>query len=133
MLAPMGLVALVGVIAIIVAHMRRQVPPSVTLPSLRFWTAAPVQPADRRRLRRPPLTWPLALQVVAAALLALALARPALPSLPGLATERTEPQHTIVLLDGSTSMLAVPAEGAGTKWDEARAERRRASRRVAER
>jgi Ca-activated chloride channel homolog len=124
LLAPLGLAALVAVPVIILFHMRHVTPPRRPVPSLRFWEAAKPQPAEDRRLRRPPLSLPLLLQIAAAALLALALARPAtagqLAALaPGL---HSEPRHLILLLDGSTSMGAVTDDAGGTRWEAARQE-----------
>lgn len=122
-LAPIGLFALAALAAIVVIHMRRQTPPAITLPSLRFWEPANAENSDRRRLRKPPITLPLVLQLLAALAIAFALARPAMDALPGMAGQRTTPQHTIVLLDGSTSMLGLADdEGSGTMWDLARDE-----------
>lgn len=122
LLAPLGLAALLAIPLIILFHMRHTTPPRRPVSSLRFWEAARPLPAEERRLRRPPLTLPLILQLLAVALLALALARPAtagqLASLaPGL---RTEPRHLILLLDGSTSMGAISDVQGQSRWDAAR-------------
>jgi hypothetical protein len=122
LLAPLGLLGLVTVPLIIVMHMRHTTPPRRPVPSLRFWQAANPRPAEERRLRRPPLSPLLLLQLTAAILIAAALARPAtagqLAALaPGL---HGEPQHLILLLDGSTSMNAVPDAGGPSRWETAR-------------
>jgi Ca-activated chloride channel family protein len=70
------------------------------------------------------LTLPLLLQLVAAALLAFALARPATAAqlaafAPGL---RAEPRHLIILLDGSTSMSALAGSPPLSRWESARQE-----------
>lgn len=124
LLAPLGLAALIAAPVIILFHMRHTTPPRCPVPSLRFWAAANPRPAEERRLRRPPLSLPLILQLVAVALIALALARPAttgqLAALaPGL---HGEPKHLLLLLDGSTSMEAIPTPGGLTHWETARAE-----------
>ncbi|HYI24996.1 MAG TPA: BatA domain-containing protein [Thermomicrobiales bacterium] len=120
-LAPIGLLALLAVAAIVLIHMRQRTPPVIHLPSLRFWEPVREDSLDRRRLRRPPITLPLILQVMAALLLAFALARPAMDAIPGIASQRTTPEHVIVLLDGSTSMLATTeATNSTTHWDLAR-------------
>lgn len=117
-LAPLGLAALVTVAIVIAIHMRRRTPPVLTLPSIRFWRPAPEDHAERNRLRRPPLTLPLILQVLVATLIALALARPVVEGVAGLATERSVPEHVIVILDGSTSMQAVDRLQSKTRrWD----------------
>jgi hypothetical protein len=123
LLAPIGLAALVAVIAIVLIHMRQHTPPIVQLPSLRFWDPVREDSLDKRRLRRPPITLPFVLQLVAAGLIALALARPVIDALPGLAGQRTTPQHVIVVLDGSTSMLATTSAASDTThWQLARGE-----------
>jgi hypothetical protein len=124
LLAPLGLAALAALPIIILLHMRHTTPTRRTTPSLRFWEAANPRPADARRLRRPPLTWPLILQILAAAAIAIALARPATAAqlaalAPGL---HSEPRHLFVLLDGSTSMSATTGAGTESRWDAARRE-----------
>lgn len=123
LLAPVGLAALLALAAIVLIHMRRRTPPRLTVPSLRFWEPASADSADRRRLRRPPLTLPFVLQLLAALVIGIALARPAVDALPGLARQRTVPEHTMIVLDGSTSMLSLAStEGQQTRWDHARNE-----------
>src|SRR5215216_6296391 len=124
LLAPLSLTALVAVPIIILFHMRHTTPTRRPVPSLRFWEAATPRAADARRLRRPPLSLPLLLQIAAAALLAVALARPATAAqlaalAPGL---HAEPRHLILLLDGSTSMNATPGGTSLSRWEEARRE-----------
>ncbi len=124
LLAPLGLLALAAIPVIILLHMRHTTPPRRPVPSLRFWQAANPRPAEERRWRRPPLSLPLLLQLAAAILLAVALARPAtagqLAALaPGL---HGEPEHLILLLDGSTSMSALPTAGGEGRWETARQE-----------
>jgi Ca-activated chloride channel family protein len=124
LLAPLSLLALIGVPLIVLFHMRHTTPPQRHVASLRFWQAADPRPAEERRLRRPPLTLPLLLQVLAVVLLAFALARPATanqiaaiaPALHG------EPQHLLLLLDGSTSMTATPPGATQSRWESAREE-----------
>jgi hypothetical protein len=124
LLAPLGMIALVAIPVIILFHMRHTTPTRRPVPSLRFWEAANPRPADARRLRRPPLSLPLLLQIAAAALLAVALARPATAAqlaalAPGL---HAEPRHLILLLDGSTSMSAATGATARSRWEVARLE-----------
>ncbi|MDQ2654413.1 MAG: BatA domain-containing protein [Chloroflexota bacterium] len=123
-LAPLSLLALIGVPLIVLFHMRHTTPPRRYVGSLRFWQAADPRPAEERRLRRPPLSLPLLLQILAVALLAFALARPATASqiaaiAPGL---HGEPQHLLLLLDGSTSMAATPPGATQSRWESARQE-----------
>lgn len=122
LLAPVGLTALLAIPIILYFHMRHTTPPRRVVPSLRFWELAEPRPSAERRFRRPPLTLPLILQLAAAVLLALALARPATANqlaalAPGL---HAEPSHLIILLDGSTSMSAVVGGERQTRWDLAR-------------
>jgi hypothetical protein len=122
LLTPLGLLALAAIPVIILLHMRHTTPSRRPVPSLRFWDAAKPKPAEERRLRRPPLSLPLLLQLLAVAALALALARPATAArlaalAPGL---HAEPRHLIVLLDGSTSMSATTGTPPRTRWDAAR-------------
>ncbi len=124
LLAPLGLAALIALPIIVLLHMRHTTPTRRPTPSLRFWEAANPRPADARRLRRPPLTWPLILQLLAAAAIAIALARPATAAqlaalAPGL---HAEPRHLFILLDGSTSMTATTGDGAESRWEAARRE-----------
>ncbi len=121
LLAPLGLVALLAVAAIVLIHMRRRTPPVIVMPSLRFWEPATAESSDRRRLRKPPISLPLILQLIAALAIAFALARPAMDALPGVASQRTTPEHTMIVLDGSTSMLGLAGDDESrTKWDLAR-------------
>lgn len=122
-LAPLGLLAVTAAVVIVVIHMRRRTPPGLVLPSLRFWDPVEAEHADKRRIQMPPITWPLVLQVLAALAIAFALARPVLDAIPGFATQRSDPANTILILDGSTSMLAQAREGdSRTRWDMGRNE-----------
>ncbi len=120
LLAPLGLLALVAVPLIVLFHMRHFTPVERPVPTLRFWIEASPERTEDSRLRLPPLSLLLILQVVAAALIGLALARPAVTdALTGL-SQRTEPVHLIILLDGSTSMSAVDAAEGKSRYEEAR-------------
>lgn len=124
LLAPLSLAALITIPVIILFHMRHTTPARRPVPSLRFWQAANPRPAEARRLRRPPFSLPLLLQIAAAAILAIALARPATAAqlaalAPGL---HGEPRHLILLLDGSTSMSARPPASSLSRWEAARLE-----------
>ncbi|MCA9877227.1 MAG: BatA domain-containing protein, partial [Thermomicrobiales bacterium] len=122
LLAPLSLAALIGVPLIVLFHMRHTTPPQRPVASLRFWQAADPRPAEERRLRRPPFSLPLLLQILAVVLLAIALARPATASqiaaiAPGL---HGEPRHLMLLLDGSTSLAATPPGAEQSRWESAR-------------
>ncbi|MCC6314710.1 MAG: BatA domain-containing protein [Thermomicrobiales bacterium] len=124
LLAPLGLLALVALPTIVLLHMRHTTPREKPIPTLRFWLAAEPKPTRRPRLRRPPFTLLLLLQLLAAAALAIALARPVVAgALAPLGFDlRTEPRHLLVLLDGSTSMAARGSASGTTRYEEARAE-----------
>ncbi|MDQ3655621.1 MAG: VWA domain-containing protein [Chloroflexota bacterium] len=123
LLTPLGLGALLALAAIVLIHMRRRTPPVTAVPSLRFWEPATAESSDRRRLRKPPVTLPFILQLIAALVIAFALARPAMPALPGVASQRTTPEHTMIVLDGSTSMLGLAGgDDSRTRWNLARDE-----------
>ena len=83
LLAPLGLLALVALPLIVVLHMRRTTPRLLPVPTLRFWLAAEPEQVQRTRWRRPPLSWALLLQLLAAAALALAIGRRPIEALAG--------------------------------------------------
>ncbi|MGC4108317.1 MAG: BatA domain-containing protein [Thermomicrobiales bacterium] len=121
MLAPLGLLAGLSLVAIVLLHMRRQVPATRRVSSLRFWTPASRDDLERSRFRKPPFSWLLLLQLLAAAALTLALARPFTDGVLGAFAGRTDPRHDIVILDGSTSMQAVTnLDTNRTRFDDAR-------------
>jgi hypothetical protein len=109
--APAGLWLLATIPLIVVLWLLKPRRPRVRIPSVLLW---PSSTAERRsatpwqRLRSHPLLW---LQVLIAALLALAAAQPFLPA------EAAE-QRVIVLLDASGSMRATDV--APSRWDAAR-------------
>ena len=121
LLLPAGLIALLALPVIVLLHMRHTKPRLRPVPTLRFWLVAQPEPVEEIRLRRPPITLLLILQLLIAAAVALALAQPvtsrALNAL-GI-TARSGPVHLILLLDGSTSMTAAHPTG-GTRFDVAR-------------
>lgn len=121
-LAPIGLLGLLGLPLVILYHMRHTTPEIRPVPTLRFWRAATDQQPEHERFRRPPLSLLLILQLALVALLALALSRPtASRALAGLGA-RTEAQHRIILLDGSTSMSARDGGRDRTRYEAARAD-----------
>ncbi|MEA2585402.1 MAG: hypothetical protein QOF33_3487 [Thermomicrobiales bacterium] len=120
LLAPLGLVALVGLPLVVLYHMRHTTPTVRPVPTLRFWLAAVDQQTEQARFRRPPLTLLLLLHLIIVGLLAFALMRPAaIDAWAGLG-RRTEPTHVIILLDGSTSMVATDTASGRTRFEEAR-------------
>jgi hypothetical protein len=122
LLAPAGLFAAISLGIVLLLHIRRQTPPPRSFPSLRFWTPSETSEADRHRIRRPPITLPLLLQLLVALLVTLALARPAVSDAFAAIGGRTSPQHRIVLVDGSTSMLAHNEDEQRSRWEHARQE-----------
>lgn len=121
LLAPLGLLAAISLPLIILIYMRRQQPIPRAIPSLRFWNPALGQERDRSRLRRPPLSLLLLLELLIAALLTFALTQPAAEKALGAFGARSTPLHQIVLLDGSTSMLATDGTSNQTRFDLGRA------------
>jgi hypothetical protein len=110
--APFGLLLLGAIPVIVGLWLLRPRRPRVRIPSVLLW---PSSTAERRsatpwqRLRNHPLLW---LQLLIAALLALAAAQPFLPA-------EAADQRLIVLLDASGSMRATDV--APSRWDAARA------------
>ena len=120
-LTPLGLLAGLSLAAIVLLHMRRQIPERRIVPSLRFWSETRREDRERSRLRRPPFSWLLVLQLLAALAVTLALARPVAGDLFGSLGGRTTPEHQIVILDGSTSMQAATSiDSPDTMFTEAR-------------
>lgn len=122
LLAPIGLAALIGIPLVILLHMRNTTPNLRPVPTLRFWLVALQEHRERMSFRRPPFNLLMLLQMLIVGLVAFALARPVTTSaLSGLG-QRTEPQHLIVLLDGSTSMSATDTANGETRFEAARQE-----------
>ena len=112
LLAPAGLIALLGIPLVVLFHMRQTTPVVRDVPTLRFWRLAVREEADQERFKRPPITLLFILHLLLILLLGIALARPAASRALGGLGSRTEPRHVILLLDGSTSMSAIdPATG----------------------
>jgi hypothetical protein len=120
LLAPAGLFAAISLGIVLLLHIRRQTPPPRIFPSLRFWTKSESTETDRQQIRRPPITLPLILQLLLAAIVTLALARPAMGGAIGSLGGRTTPLHQIVLLDGSTSMIAHAPDEQRTHFEHGR-------------
>lgn len=120
LLAPLGLVALIGVPLVVFFHMRHTTPSERRVPTVRFWRTVAPTPADDARLKRPPLSLLLVLQLLAVCALALALARPAISGAFAGLTGNAAPVHLIVLLDGSTSMEATDTETGQRRFDVAK-------------
>jgi len=108
LLAPLGLLGLIGVPIIVLLYMRTTTPAQRRIPSTRFWQPALTTPRESRRFRPPPLTPLFLVHVLLALLLTLALARPVSAHFLSRLGSRTEPKHLILVIDGSTSMAAIP-------------------------
>lgn len=100
LLAPLALILLAILPAVIlIIHWLRGRSRRVRVPAIFLWAGLPPAVSGTTRLRRPPLTILLALQLLAAAALALALARPATPG-------ANQPRHLALVIDASASMQA---------------------------
>lgn len=119
-LNPLGLWWLLLVPALIAVYMLRAKPQRRTVSSLRLWRRLPDIDRPKARIRRPPLSLLLFLQLLLLAAGAIALVRPALTA---PATGRTT-----ILLDASGSMLA--SDGGSTRFERARSEAMRLARDV---
>ena len=118
-LAPLGLAALIGIPLVVLLHMRRTTPRELPVPTLRFWLMAVREEAERTRWRRPPITPLLLLHLLIVAALGFGLTRPATSEVFAGLAARSELRHTILLIDGSTSMAATDAAD-GTRFTAAK-------------
>jgi hypothetical protein len=100
--APLGLIALLAIPAIIAIHLLRRRFPVRPVAGLFLWTAAHEVPDGGRRIDRLPWTLSLLLECLAALALALIIAGATFAS-----SARSE--HLVVLLDDSASMTAAEA------------------------
>jgi hypothetical protein len=107
----LALAALVVPLAIYLIHWLFGSRRRMRVPALFLWADLPQAPTARARRRLPPFSWLLVLQLLAATLAAIALARPASPSEP--------PRHVAFILDASASMLATDI--GPTRFEAARA------------
>lgn len=104
LLAPLAALAALSLPLIVILHMRHSRSQPLPVTTLRFWAEATRNRRQRLALRRPPRSLLLFLQLLAAALIALALIRPAIP-VPGL-PGNAPPRQLIVVLDRSAAMRA---------------------------
>src|SRR5207253_1973115 len=111
LLAPMALAALVVPVVIYVIHWLFGSRRRVRVPALFLWSDLPQARTGRSRRHIPPFTWLLLLQLLAAALAAVALARPVGPLEP--------PRHLALVFDASASMQATDISP--TRFEAARA------------
>lgn len=112
-LAPLAALFALSLPLIVALHLRRSRSRPLPVTTLRFWREATRDRRERLALRPPPRALLLLAQLAIAALLCLALARPALPlpGLPGNAARR----QTIVVLDRSTAMRATDVGASGAE------------------
>jgi Ca-activated chloride channel homolog len=103
-LAPLAALFALSLPLIVILHMRHSRSQPLPITTMRFWAEATRHRRQRLALRRPPRSLLLFLQLLAAALIALALIRPAIP-IPGL-PGNAPPRQLIVLLDRSAAMRA---------------------------
>lgn len=104
LLTPFAALFALSLPLLVLLHMRRARMRALPVTTLRFWEEAHRQQRQRIAFHRPPRSLLLLLQLLAAALIVLALVRPALP-LPGLPGSMP-PRQLIVLLDRSVAMRA---------------------------
>jgi Ca-activated chloride channel family protein len=109
-LAPIALTALLVPVAIYLVHWLSGSRRRLRVPAVFLWTDLPQASMGRSRRRWPPITLLLLLQLLAAALAATALARPATPNDP--------PRHLALILDASASMQSTDV--APTRFDATR-------------
>lgn len=116
LLAPLGLGLLLLLPIIFILHMLQVRRQQFRIPSIHFWRQATREIREQPKLRRPPFTLLLLLQLLAAALLAFGLSRPQVLGV--LAGGEFQSSHTIVLIDASASMLAT--DGGSTRFSAAK-------------
>jgi hypothetical protein len=109
-LAPIALLALLVPVVIYLVHWLFGSRRRLRVSALFLWADLPQASMGRSRRRRPPITLLLLLQLLAAGLAALALARPA--------THSDPPRHLALILDASASMQATDV--APTRFEAAR-------------
>ncbi len=101
LLNPLGLLGLLALPVIVVLHMQRERSRREVVSSLRLWSFLEVQLRGQRP-RQIPFTWLLLLDLLIAALFALALSRPQV----SFAAFADPNRHVLILFDPSASMLA---------------------------
>ena len=112
-LAPLGLLALLTVIPLVVLYLVKPEPERVELPTLRFLTEDLGQSASSPLLERLLRSLLLLIQLIALVLLATSLATPYIT-----VSEETTVEETVLVVDGSGSMTTT--EGGTTRFAQAR-------------
>ena len=110
-LAPLAFAALTVPLAIYAIHWLFGTRRRYVVPAAFLWRDLPHAATGRRRRQLPPFSWLLALQLAAATLGVLALARPTVPGQP--------PRHVALILDASATMQATDV--APSRFEAARA------------
>ena len=108
-LQPAGLWLLGLIPVVVLLHLFRSNPRRQRVPSVFLWRDLNRDLTTSRRWRPPPISLLLVLQLLAIAVVALAVASPRMTAPP--------PRHLLVLLDGSASMLATDV--APSRFDDA--------------
>jgi hypothetical protein len=116
LLQPLGLLGLLSLPVIVLLHLWHERNRNAVIPSLNLWNWLERE-VRGPQMRLPPLTPVLLLQLAAAALLSLALARPRLDFLAGPAALN----RVVVVVDTSSSMAAVDLNPSRLGWAQARA------------
>jgi hypothetical protein len=111
-LAPLGLLALLTVVPLVVLYLVKPEPERVELPTLQFLTEQLGQSASSPLLERLLRSLLLLIQLVALVLLATSLATPYIT-----VSEETTVEETVLVVDGSGSMTAV--DGGTTRFSQA--------------
>jgi hypothetical protein len=105
-LSPLGLVALLSVVPLLVLYLVRPDPTRFRLPTLEFLTASEETATDRPALRRLRRNLLLLLQLLVLVCVALALASPYVTVL-----GETQVEETVLVVDDSASMTVTDADG----------------------
>jgi Ca-activated chloride channel family protein len=111
LLAPIGLVTLLVPLTIYLVHWLSGSRRRLRVSAVFLWSDLPQASMGRARRRWPPITLLLVLQLLAASLVALTLARPGTPTDP--------PRHLALIVDASASMQSTDVTP--TRFDAARA------------
>ncbi len=109
----LGFLALIPVV--IALHMLRSRRPPQIISSTMLWRQVNQERVGQLALKPPVVSLPLILQLLAILLLAAALAAPGLLA-------QGKARHVLILLDGTTSMLATDTLSGATRFDVARSQ-----------
>src|SRR5687767_10703614 len=115
-LQPLGLLGLLSLPVIVLLHLWHERNRHATIPSLNLWRWLERE-VRGPRMRLPPITPVLLLQLAAAIALSLALARPRLDFLAGPATLN----RLVVVMDTTSSMAATDVNPSRLGWAQTRA------------